>query len=107
MKKHKKLLFKITAAITACALLPAAGLLYENTVAEGRTEGLRAPVETTLEKSTLGNPFLGFDAQGNRAYGGDPSILVDGDTVYAYVGHDVSEVECTVLQNICATPARI
>lgn len=93
MKRQKKLLFKITAAVTVCALLPAAGLLYENTVAEGRTEGLRAPVETTLEKSTLGNPFLGFDAQGNRAYGGDPSILVDGDTVYAYVGHDVSEVE--------------
>ena len=26
-------------------------------------------------------------------YGGDPSILVDGDTVYAYVGHDASSQE--------------
>ena len=26
-------------------------------------------------------------------YGGDPSILVDGDTVYCYVGHDTSTGE--------------
>lgn len=93
MKNRKKFLFKITAAAAACALIPTAGVLYGDSVAKGQTEGLNVPIETTLEKSTLGNPFLGFDAQGNRAYGGDPSILVDGDTVYAYVGHDVSEVE--------------
>lgn len=27
---------------------------------------------------------------GTPYYGGDPSVLVDGDTVYLYVGHDVS-----------------
>ena len=59
--------------------------------ADGQGESPLIPVEISIEKSTLGNPFLGFDAQGNRAYGGDPSILVDGDTVYAYVGHDVAE----------------
>lgn len=45
----------------------------------------------SLKKSNSGNPMLGFDADGNIMYGGDPSILVDGDTVYAYVGQDVSK----------------
>ena len=37
--------------------------------------------------------MLGFDGDGNILYGGDPSILVDGDTVYCYVGHDTSPGE--------------
>ena len=49
--------------------------------------------EITLEKSKSGNPMLGFDKNGDILYGGDPSILVDGDTVYAYVGHDSSPAE--------------
>ncbi|CUX27374.1 family 43 glycosylhydrolase [Clostridium sp. C105KSO13] len=47
----------------------------------------------TLNKSESGNPFLGFDENGEILYGGDPSVLVDGDTVYCYVGHDVSPGE--------------
>ncbi len=47
----------------------------------------------TLDKSTAGNPMLGFDADGNILYGGDPSILVDGDTVYCYVGRDTAAGE--------------
>ena len=43
-----------------------------------------------LDKSASTNPMLGFDGDGNILYGGDPSILVDGDTVYCYVGHDAS-----------------
>ncbi len=46
--------------------------------------------EIQMEKSTGHNPIAGFDASGKLTYGGDPSILVDGDTVYLYVGHDVS-----------------
>ncbi len=46
------------------------------------------PKEIVLEKSTLGNPIAGFDENGNNTYAGDPAILVDGDTVYLYVGHD-------------------
>ena len=30
---------------------------------------------------------------GERIYGGDPSVLVDGDTVYLYTGHDASTDE--------------
>lgn len=51
-----------------------------------------AAKEVVLEKSP-GNPIAGFDAAGKRVYAGDPSILVDGDTVYLYVGHDVSTKE--------------
>ena len=49
--------------------------------------------EITLDKSDSGNPMLGFDENGDILYGGDPSILVDGNTVYAYVGHDTSTSE--------------
>lgn len=46
------------------------------------------PVEKILEKSNSGNPMLGFDGEGKLRYAGDPSILVDGDTVYCYAGND-------------------
>ena len=46
-----------------------------------------------LQKSDSGNPMLGFDENGDILYGGDPSILVDGDTVYCYVGHDTASGE--------------
>lgn len=48
-------------------------------------------VPVVIEKSAGGNPILGFDAGGNILYGGDPAALVDGDTVYMYVGHDTSK----------------
>ncbi len=48
----------------------------------------RQVTETVLEKSTQGNPVAGFDENGDLTYAGDPAILVDGDTVYLYVGHD-------------------
>lgn len=84
---------RILACLLAASMLPAAWAVSEAVQVSGQGEALRVPTETALEKSVLGNPFLGFDANGNRAYGGDPSILVDGDTVYAYVGHDVASGE--------------
>ncbi len=52
-----------------------------------------------LETSDSGNPMLGFDETGNILYGGDPSILVDGDTVYCYVGNDTSTNESYWMPN--------
>ncbi len=49
------------------------------------------PVE--IAKSIGGNPIAGFDDEGNITYGGDPAVLVDGDTVYLYVGHDTAPDE--------------
>ncbi|MCR5690600.1 MAG: family 43 glycosylhydrolase [Eubacterium sp.] len=46
--------------------------------------------EITLDKTEYLNPIGGYDTDGNMIYGGDPSVLVDGDTVYLYVGHDTS-----------------
>lgn len=46
--------------------------------------------EVSLQKSTGGNPLVGDSDTGDYQYGGDPSVLVDGDTVYLYTGHDLS-----------------
>ncbi len=48
--------------------------------------------EVALAVSTYTNPVAGlfYDDEGNIVYGGDPSILVDGDTVYLYTGHDTA-----------------
>ena len=53
------------------------------------------PIE--IAKSIGGNPINGFDADGNLTYGGDPSVLVDGDTVYLYVGHDTAPGDAYVI----------
>lgn len=46
--------------------------------------------DKTLTKSEFTNPIIKEDADGSIVYGGDPSVMVDGDTVYLYTGHDVS-----------------
>ncbi len=82
---------RILAAVLAVLLLPLHTYAAEETTENAKY--LNIPIETTLAKSELGNPFLGFDENGDILYGGDPSILVDGDTVYAYVGHDAATYE--------------
>ena len=58
----------------------------------------------TVSKSTGGNPIGGFDADGNLVYGGDPSVLVDGDTLYLYVGHDISVTDSYVIpEYLCSS----
>ncbi len=46
--------------------------------------------EIVLPKDVAGNPVFTTDASGKRVYGADPSVLVDGDRVYLYAGHDES-----------------
>lgn len=89
---------KIMAGILTASILLQAGIvpgMELKSMAAGNT----VPKETVVEKSTLGNPILGFDDQENLTYGGDPSVLVDGDTVYLYVGHDVAQNESYVMPN--------
>lgn len=65
---------------------------YQKAV-DGKAEGL-AEGEVALVKSTGTNPMVGnADKAEDLVYGGDPSILVDGDTVYLYTGHDTSTDE--------------
>ncbi|MBO5486410.1 MAG: family 43 glycosylhydrolase [Eubacterium sp.] len=80
----KKLLAGILALSLALPMLPL------STGVGKEAEAATNVTEIELEKSTGQNPIAGFDASGKLTYGGDPSILVDGDTVYLYVGHDVS-----------------
>ncbi len=80
---RKRLLAGLLAAVLALPVIPA---LPEARAAE-------ATADVQLEKSVGQNPIGGSDAQGNRIYGGDPSVLVDGDTVYLYTGHDVAKTE--------------
>lgn len=77
----------------ALAMLTGVALLAEPALMQAQAAEASAPAVKELNKSNSGNPMLGFDADGNILYGGDPSILVDGDTVYCYVGHDVSTGE--------------
>lgn len=81
---------KILAGLLILSLIPVSAVTVGAVGNKIKDQQLRIPVETELAKSELGNPFLGFDENGNRLYGGDPSILVDGDTVYAYVGNDAA-----------------
>lgn len=46
--------------------------------------------EAIITKSTGHNPVCGGNGTGDYIYGGDPSVLTDGDTVYLYTGHDIS-----------------
>lgn len=62
----------------------APGSFKESTAAE-------AAKDIVLGKCTTGNHIGGYDTEGNLIYGGDPAVLVDGDTVYMYQGHDASK----------------
>ncbi len=52
---------------------------------------------TTVKKSVGGNPILGFGADGDTLYAGDPAAFTDGDTVYIIAGHDTSTSEGYVM----------
>lgn len=54
----------------------------------GMTACGSTPEEISIYTLTGGNPLVGSSDE--LIYGGDPSILVDGDTVYLYTGHDAS-----------------
>lgn len=87
-KKHFK---KFISAICVMAVLCCGVLTLSGNVSKAfDTESL---IPVSLVKSDSGNPMLGFDENGDILYGGDPSVLVDGDTVYCYVGHDISSNE--------------
>lgn len=58
------------------------------------------PVEIALERTKVSNPILssypenvtdsdGTELGGTVLYGGDPSVMVEGDTVYLYTGRDI------------------
>ena len=89
MKRRKKQLSGILAVSLAVSLLPTAPLSLSGAVQAAET----TPVETVITKTQVSNPIGGYDTDGNLLYGGDPAVLVDGDTVYLYTGHDTAQSE--------------
>ena len=58
--------------------------------------------EVEVAKSRYTNPIGGYDNNGKLTYGGDPSAMVDGDTVYLYTGHDIAHGDSYVIDGwIC------
>lgn len=84
---------QISYVLCAALLLTAGCGAAANTTSAGTegsdTSGVGSDV--ILEKSEGGNPIINLrDEKGNRIYGGDPAVYVDGDTAYLYTGHDMS-----------------
>lgn len=72
---------KFLAGVLTVAMVLSMVNITPATVAEADSQ------EIVLRKST-GNPMLGFDDTTDVRYAGDPAVMVDGDTVYAYAGFD-------------------
>lgn len=87
----KKLLAGTLSFAMVLTMLPV-GPMGTTTVSAADSQ---APTEIIIDKNDEAsiNPIAGFDDAGNPMYGGDPSVLVDGDTVYLYVGRDSSVTE--------------
>lgn len=105
MKIHKRLL--------AGALVMLTGITMCGSPAQADPSDSE-PVEKVLAKSSNGNPLFGFGpeeisipAQNGYIYGGDPSIMVDGDTVYAYVGQYHPPERAMKCPDGCATLQQI
>lgn len=93
MSRQKRV---IVPFLTVCMILSltACGGKEENSlILEGDTVKVEEG-EVALEKSTGGNPVAGNSIEMPEVtYGADPSVLVDDDTVYLYVGHDEANDE--------------
>ena len=86
----KKLLACFLALVMTASLAACQGNEPDDQPSDGHgpDDGSTAGEPICLAKSEYGNPMVGFDGEGNIIYGGDPSALVVGDTLYLYVGHD-------------------
>ena len=58
----------------ALVMLAGVTLCAEPVLMRAQAAEAAAPAVKELKKSNSGNPMLGFDADGNILYGGDPSI---------------------------------
>ena len=85
--------------IVAASLVMAAGLT-----------GCGEAKEVALARTESSNPIVKTDDGGERIYGGDPSVLVDGDTVYLDTTRRRTNrwrIPFMRYRNICVIPPRI
>ena len=83
----------LAGALAAACIITACGQYALAQSGIFATDSKATQMKTTVLSKSSGNPMLGFDENGDILHAGDPSILVDGDTVYCYVGHDASSNE--------------
>lgn len=93
----KKQLIALLLAISMLPALIACGANTGNTPTDDQPDAAPVITPIEIEKSLYGNPIGGFDADGALTYGGDPSVLVIGDTLYLYVGHDTAPGDSYVI----------
>jgi len=92
--RNKILLLSALEILSVCLCLAGCSNKSDDALNENKQEIVEATEDSgkvkalVLEKCTKGNPIAG-DSD-NLLYGGDPSVLVDGEKVYLYTGHDVS-----------------
>lgn len=91
----KRLIALLLAGIMALTLFGCDSNGGSTTDSTGTAAAVGEPIE--ISKSVGGNPINGFNENGELTYGGDPSVLVDGDTVYLYVGHDTAPGDTYVI----------
>lgn len=90
-RKNKMYFKKATTTILSAAMaFSMASTISMGYTADAAALKKAAPEKIVIEKDIAGNPLFTEDDKGNLFYGADPSVLVDGDTVYAYMGHDES-----------------
>ncbi|MCH5194088.1 MAG: family 43 glycosylhydrolase [Oscillospiraceae bacterium] len=87
----------LTASLAACSGTEQVGTAETGQDGSSADNAGNEPVPVEIAKSQWGNPVTGFDSEGNLTYGGDPSALVVDDTLYLYVGHDVSTNDSYVI----------
>ena len=93
---NNKQIMTDAAVVAALALALAGGAVYAQPAKQAVTE-------LALDKAAGTNPMVGDDMGAGISYGGDPSVLVDGDTVYLYTGVDASTDE-QVEKSVYAIP---
>lgn len=91
---------KFLAAMLAAAVMVTT--VTDTVVPAGVAEAAETtPVETTIKRTKVSNPILSSypddpdnekvseELRGTVLYGGDPSVMVEDDTVYLYTGRDI------------------
>src|SRR5438045_2898205 len=86
------LLCALLAATTAPLSAQAAGGTGKDGASDTKVFNVNVPPLGHPLKRESYNPVLKRDAEGNQIFTADPTVLVDGDTLYVYAGRDEAAI---------------